>query len=320
MEIVPGVHRIASEYGGRWLYQHVIVVNDRIALIDTGIMETPEKVIFPYLQQIGYAPEQIELVITTHCDADHCGGNETIRRFAPHALFFSQSEEARLLASTERIIAERYGEFQQYQIPQTAENRAGLQERLARGIPMDVSFARELQVRFPLTSEEPGLTLHLLHAAGHTAGHLIVHIPERKVAIIADALLGMGVPNTEGQLALPPTYRYTDEYVNTIEWMKRFEADWFLPTHFHAIRGGEAWQTFCEESMRFVERVEKFILDVLAKKEKVNLPELISAVNEAPLGDWPEAMNQELTYCLLGGLERLERKQKIQRKKTLWSL
>lgn len=320
MEIVPGIHRIASVYNGRWLYQHLIVSHNRIALIDTGIAETPQKVIFPYIEQIGLSPEQIDVVITTHCDADHCGGNETIRKAAPHALFFSHAKEAELLASTDEIIAKRYGEFQQYEIPQTEENRKALREKLGEGVPMNMSFDSEMSIRFPLGKEDAEFTLKLIFSPGHTAGHLVVQIPERSIFIIADALLGAGVPDTEGQLVLPPTYRYTDEYVQTIQMMKRFKADWYLPTHFHAIRGAENWLSFCDESLQFVEKAEKFILKVIEEKQEASLIDFIHAAGNDRLGEWPEAMDQELKYCLLGGLERLEREQVIEQQGYFWKV
>ena len=48
MELYPHVYRIQSIFGGRNLYQYLLV-GDNVVVVDTGIAETPEKVIFTYM-------------------------------------------------------------------------------------------------------------------------------------------------------------------------------------------------------------------------------------------------------------------------------
>jgi hypothetical protein len=48
MELYPHVYQIQSLFGGRDLFQYLFD-GDNTVLVDTGIAETPEKVIFPYL-------------------------------------------------------------------------------------------------------------------------------------------------------------------------------------------------------------------------------------------------------------------------------
>jgi len=45
VEILPGIHRIESDLGERFMCQYLLVGEDRIILVDTGLSGTPEDVI-----------------------------------------------------------------------------------------------------------------------------------------------------------------------------------------------------------------------------------------------------------------------------------
>lgn len=51
----------------------------RIGLVDTGFEETPDKYIFPFLQELHRRPEEISLVVNTHRDGDHVWGNNAVK-------------------------------------------------------------------------------------------------------------------------------------------------------------------------------------------------------------------------------------------------
>ncbi|MDQ3589304.1 MAG: MBL fold metallo-hydrolase, partial [Actinomycetota bacterium] len=94
MEILPGIHRIESDLGVRFMCQYLLVGEDRTILVDTGIAGTPEEVIIPYLEEAGLSLEDIDEVIISHADVDHCGGNRTLKERHP-SLWFSCGEPDR---------------------------------------------------------------------------------------------------------------------------------------------------------------------------------------------------------------------------------
>src|SRR5689334_21878157 len=84
MEIYQNTYQIQSLYGGRNLFQYLFVGEQQV-LIDSGIAKTPENVIFPFMDQLKLNPQQLRLVVTTHPDLDHQGGNDAIKQAAPNA-------------------------------------------------------------------------------------------------------------------------------------------------------------------------------------------------------------------------------------------
>src|SRR5438445_13877591 len=84
MEIQPGIHRLESRVGPRYLFQHMLV-GERILLVDSGMAHTPQEVIFPYLRSMGCEPTRIDYLRITHPHSDHFAGNAESREAAPRA-------------------------------------------------------------------------------------------------------------------------------------------------------------------------------------------------------------------------------------------
>ena len=56
MEIAPGIHRIESPLGVRFMAQYVLAGDARTLLFDTGMPDTPAGVLRPYLESVGLRP------------------------------------------------------------------------------------------------------------------------------------------------------------------------------------------------------------------------------------------------------------------------
>jgi hydroxyacylglutathione hydrolase len=57
----------------------VVLGKRKIGLVDTGFEETPVNYVFPFLQELGRKPEEVDYVVNTHRDGDHVGGNRAIK-------------------------------------------------------------------------------------------------------------------------------------------------------------------------------------------------------------------------------------------------
>ena len=103
MEVVPGIHRIESVLGPRPFSQYLLR-DERSLLFDTGVKERPAEVILPFLDGL-----QPDLMLNSHADVDHFGGNAAIRQAAPRALFLAHELDVRWIESADTIMPERYG-------------------------------------------------------------------------------------------------------------------------------------------------------------------------------------------------------------------
>ena len=77
--------------GGVGLY---LIKGERLALVDTGVYNSPENAIAPALAERGLSLKDIDFVLNTHGHADHAGGN---------ALFQSRSQARFFIAKNEQL-------------------------------------------------------------------------------------------------------------------------------------------------------------------------------------------------------------------------
>ena len=71
---VKYVHREGSFVGIT-----VVLGRQTIGLVDTGFEATIEEALFPFLQDVGRRPDEIDFVVNTHRDGDHVQGNKVLK-------------------------------------------------------------------------------------------------------------------------------------------------------------------------------------------------------------------------------------------------
>lgn len=306
-EVLPGLMCISSSYHNRCLNQYFLRGENLAVLVDTGAFDTPSRVIGPCLRQAGVSPELVRLVIITHADADHFGGNGLTRHLFPLCLIAAHKEDAPWIESPRKALSERYGEFSAYGMPLESIRADQLLRAMGDAIPVDLLLQGGEAIRLARSQ-----IWQVLHTPGHSPGHLALWNEAWKVAIVGDAVLGEGVPSLENGLALAPTYRYTAAYLETIERLEALDAEWLLTSHFPVMRGSQVGD-FLRLSREWVQRTEQTILCVLQEAaDSLDLAEII--VRAKPLlGQWLNPDKTGLEYPILGGLEYLEQRTLVYR-------
>lgn len=305
MEIAPGIHRIAAPLGDRIVCLYLLVGDERILLVDTGIDDTPRTALAPYLQQLGLEPNRIDYALITHADLDHMGGNATLREMSPTTRFLCHELDRPLIESTEALIRYRYGEFAaDHGIVDSEETKAWTRAN-ARGVPIDLGLSGGETIRLG-----PNWQVEVLHTPGHSRGHLTVYDPRGRAAIIADAALWNAVLTKEGAPAFPPTYRYLETYLATIQRLQGMPVETLLTSHYPVYRG-PAVAEFLAESRAFAERVDAALREELrGAPTPRTTKELIAALSPF-LGKWPDTAAPNLAFPLMGHLERLQQYRQI---------
>jgi glyoxylase-like metal-dependent hydrolase (beta-lactamase superfamily II) len=275
------------------------VGDERALLIDTGLDATPQDHLEPYLRQIGLAPDQIDYVLITHADFDHMGGNAAVRQLAPCAAFLCHELDRTMIEDIERMITARYGEYAaDHQIDDSPETKDWIRAN-ARGVPIDIGLQGGESVRLGADWR-----IQILHTAGHSRGHLSVYDPRSRTAIITDTALGRTLVTTAGAPAFPPTYRYVEPYLASIQRLQGMPIETLLTSHFPVYKGDES-AAFLAASRAYAEQVDAAVRDELRGSDAaVSMRELIERL--APrLGDWPTGAEVYLVYPLQGHLERM---------------
>ncbi len=296
MELYKNVYQIQSLYGGRNLFQYLFL-GSNIVLVDTGIAQTPEETIFPYLDRLKLKPEQVTLAIITHPDLDHQGGNDALKRAAPRAWLACGAAD-RAMVEDPRVLFDRRYNFLQ------PEHGVGFDPEPwpEAGKPrrMDLCFAGGETIRLG-----DDWALEVLHVPGHSHGHLALYDPAHKAAFVSDAIHGRGCPKATGGMAIPVTYYYVDLYLSTLRYFESLPIDALYSGHWPIMRGEEV-RDFIAESRQTVEFLDRLILASLEKnRDGLTMKELIDAVSNG-VGDWPKETWTVAMFAVKGHMDRLE--------------
>lgn len=301
MELYPNVYQIQSLYKGRNLFQYFFNGAQRV-LLDTGIAETPEKAIFPYLDQLKLGPQKINLAITTHADLDHQGGNNAIKQSAPAALLACGEADRELVEDPQALYDRRYNFLKN-------DHEIGMDSLASSdaGIPraMDLTFSGGETLRL---ADDWRLTV--LHVPGHSRGHLALYDARQKAAFVGDAVHGRGCPKAAGGMAIPVTYYQVDVYLSTLRYFENLPVNTVYSGHWPAM-SGEEFHDFLAQSRQTVEMIDRVILSGLAKHPAgLTLKEIIDAVANA-VGEWPQESWHLAMFPVKGHLDRLQEARKI---------
>ena len=277
-EIAAGVHRIESDLGPRLMAQYLLVGDERSLLVDTGVAGTPDAVLIPALQRIGIEPD---LIVISHADLDHCGGNRRMRERFPRALLACHERDRRWIESNAAMLAENYLWHEPYGLdePDEAERREMLAE-MGGDAPVDLGLRGGETIRIA-----PGRRLEVLHLPGHTDGHLGIWDPHAQIAIVIDAALADGIYDRMGNKLIPPRYYDAGAYRQTIRRIRALEPELLLTAHYPPMARAQA-REFCDRSLAYVDAVEAIVRDESARGE-TGLRRVTERVNEE-LGPFPE--------------------------------
>jgi glyoxylase-like metal-dependent hydrolase (beta-lactamase superfamily II) len=285
MEVAPGIHRIESDLGPRFMCQYLFAGDDRTLLFDTGLAATPADVIASYLQGAGFSFEQIDYVITSHADVDHCGGNRSIKELIPKASLMCHELDRSWVESNAAIMAENYGWHEAYGFPQFDDDaRATVLRDLGGDQVVDVGLRGGERIRLG-----PGWTVEIMHLPGHTLGHLGIWDERSRSAIIIDAVLEAGIYDRSGNRLIPPRYYTATGYRQTVSRIRSLQPHLLLTAHYPVMEAGDAL-AWLDRSLAFTESLEALVRSGL-EEGTTDLWRLTQRADEK-LGPYPDFMTE----------------------------
>lgn len=199
-EIAPEVFFVSRD----WLSaNHFIGLSPRLTMIDTGyggdLLDT-----FDVLQSLGRTPEEVELIVNTHCHCDHCGGNFAIHQRSGCQIWMHDREKERLDGVDDIGTWWRFHDTWAQPFPVHRGLKEGEELRLGP------------------------LILDVVHAPGHSRGLIMFYCRQLKALFSSDALwhgdMGVVNPIVEGEDAL-------DRAIETLERISGMDIDTVYPGH-----------------------------------------------------------------------------------------
>ena len=220
MEITLRVHAIPAPvkiYTGPYPPNVYLVVDGgQAAMIDAGFSEgdsVQERL--AYLK--GLPGLRVAYIVLTHHHFDHSGGAHALRE-ATGARVVMHREEAPLLEAAAR--EETPSDMEAPEEMREARQRLRRwRQEAARGRP-DILVDDNDRLRVGAAS------LRIVHAPGHTAGHVCVFLEEERVLFSGDNVLGMGTT-----AIAPPPHGDMVQYLASLRKMQGLDAALLCPGH-----------------------------------------------------------------------------------------
>jgi glyoxylase-like metal-dependent hydrolase (beta-lactamase superfamily II) len=191
------IHQIGGKNFDSNIY---LIIDKTIALIDAGTGMNFETV-KQNLSKFNMKPNDIELLINTHCHYDHIGGDTDFTRSANCDVFIHELE-ANILRKGDSVVtcADMFGEKLE-----------------------PISVARELREGDKIELGE--LILKVLHTPGHTAGSICLYESQQRLLFSGDTIFSDGVGRTD-----LPTGDVTALH-NSIEGLLKLDVQNIYPGH-----------------------------------------------------------------------------------------
>lgn len=302
MEIAPGVHRILCRFGNkRMVFVHLLIGDEAAILIDTGCAHNPEQEILPYMAEIGFDIDDLTIILISHSDIDHQGGNLPMKQASKRALLMCHQLDRPWVEDTEALINGRYSQFEiDHAIGYGEDGKQGIREGCF-SCPVDMTLTGGETIHL-----SKDWSVEIIHTPGHTWGHLAVYDPRSKLLISGEATMWNSILDEEWQPAMPPTYCYTDTYLATQARLLAMDIEILSGAHWPLQQGTDV-ADFISESRNYCLHVEHQLLALSRSAGPITLQQAIETLGPQ-LGTWPQETNQDFSYGMLGNLDSLTKR------------
>lgn len=326
---LPRLHQIVLptpwEIGPVQVY---VVEEDPITLIDTGVARPASRqALEAAFDEMRLDLSQVARVVLTHHHTDHMGQVQTLRDAGADLELWVHEDDADdvELYSMERDERIEVGNelFCEYGVPAELLSRQALQIRawIAAEAPLCAPTQVDRRLRGGDRVPFKDFELSVIHAPGHTAGHILLHESRSGTLITGDHLMGGAVPFTESyfvsgapdpgdQLRRRPRFRGLPRYLESIRALRGQSFRCILPAHGGIIdRPARA----IEEAALFyevrIQRIERALARAAERSGRASAWQVWQLL--FPKLDAVTQMRTRM-MMVIGGLDELEARGRVQ--------
>jgi glyoxylase-like metal-dependent hydrolase (beta-lactamase superfamily II) len=178
MEIASGVYSLGQPQGG---HVHAFLLDDggELTLIDT-LYDTDAHRVLAQIRRLGRPVTDLKHIILTHGHRSHLGGLATLKRLSG-ATVYAHEWEADIIAGERKAQAISA-------LPQRPLRTYWPTYHLQLGLAIGVGKHPPCPIDETVHDGDRIGPLEVLHAPGHSPGHLALHWPARRALFAGDAI------------------------------------------------------------------------------------------------------------------------------------
>ncbi|RIL05441.1 MAG: hypothetical protein DCC71_10365 [Proteobacteria bacterium] len=302
--------------------QIYVVEGDPLTLIDTGVRrDNARAALEAAFEELGLELAQIRRVVLTHYHTDHMGQVATLRDAGADFELLVHQDDAddveQFSVEREERIEESNRLFAEHGVPidLLARQAGRIRREVAGNPPLALAARVDRRLRDGERLPFKDFELEVLHAPGHTAGHIVLAERRSGVLLTGDHLMGNAVPFTESfdlserpdaadPVGRRPRFRGLPSYLASLRRLRAGGFRCILPAH-----GGilDRPARVIDEAMLFyevrVQRVERIAARIAAERGDASAWEIWQQL--FPKLD-PDTQMRTRMVMVIGALDVLE--------------
>ena len=299
-QVHRAIYMIAVPFGGTGTMFSYLIKGERLALVDTGVAESPQTVLRPALAEIGLDLTDVSVILNTHAHLDHSGGNSKVKRTsnahvhvheadAPMARSVEAEVEfhtqpLRVLGFPPEVIADRAAH-----VRDNAGEPAGADIALSDGDTIDLG-AR--------------IGLRAVHCPGNTPGSVAYWWEEEDILLTGDGIQGQG--SRPGGY---PLYHDASNYRRSLKQLMSLNCRTLCLGHAylggtllnHPVRRGSEVHMFIQAAITTADTIHKAVTDAMRKRSHASKREIAFAALDELLYEIPQLRLRRTGMPVLAG-------------------
>ncbi len=299
VQIHPAVHRIETPFGGPTVYLYLLK-GERLALVDTGVADSPRLFVEPALAQIGLKLSDLGVILNTHAHADHTGGNHEIKR-ASNASVHIHAADLDRGQSMETMVEFALAPFRALEVPQPILAQREEMTRTLHCFPSGGDVVVSDGDRVDLGG---GIELTVIHTPGHTPGSVSYYWEREGVLLTGDGVQGQGSENGKY-----PFYFDAAGYRRTLTRVSQLDLRLLCVGHSYIggtdvnypTREGEQIAPFLKESIRVADAFHAAAAKAVERMPDASMRETVLATLPELRFQVPQLLMRETGMPWFGG-------------------
>ena len=273
IEIADGIYGVYAPFWGYPNVVYFIQSGKSWALVDTGIAETPEAFIAPFLKRHG-GFDSLELVMCTHGHLDHIGGNSWVKENSPKAKFAIGARDAGWAEDVNR----HYGQLYEYGAPGgwRPDPESETAVRAACGGPVAIDY--------PLHGGEilqfgEGRKIEASFLGAHTPGQTLYRDLDTNCIFTGDSIQNEGIFNSNSKQRGFPMYGNSRDYRKSLDVISSVPYSLICTAHAGMFEGKNAAKLL-DDSIKWVDDFSVIIKKLATQLEDFSIEEIVVMVSK----------------------------------------